>query len=73
MNRNQTIWLIAGAFLLVICLVIGLSFVFENCLTARPDSTGTDRTYSGENRVTIDGKTYLRRNITTYLLIGLDT
>ncbi len=73
MNRNQTIWLIAGAFVLVICLVVGLSLMFENCLTAKPDPADTDRTYSGENRVTIDGRTYLRRNITTYLLIGLDT
>lgn len=72
MNRNQTIWLIAGAFLLVICLVVGLALAFDRCLVERPDSTGTDRTY-GNDSVRIDGKTYLRRNITTYLLIGLDT
>jgi len=73
MSQSQKSWLIAGAFILVIGLVVSLALVFENCLTAKPDLSDTGNTQSGRNSVTIDGKSYRRRNITTYLLAGLDT
>lgn len=65
--------LVVAAFALVVCLVTGLALVFERVLTHRTGAFDSALEHALEQRiVTIDGIDYQPKNVTTYLIIGLD-
>ncbi len=66
--------LVVAAFALAICLFTGLALVFERVLTHRTGADDSALKHAlQQSTITIDGIDYQPKNVTTYLIIGLDS